>query len=179
LRFEDFFELAGSCLDLGFLSPEWYDSVGDWPVSRARLVAERSMRGWCMTMTDLSWISACMRDGPAADSWFMAGMAGPVLGSVGLAAPGSSEVLVRDGLWLRFSTFDVRKRCWPLLGLRVGLGCMEGVVGFTPVNESSLFVGWLRIRRFRLAGVVSALVSVGDMGSCCIGGMAVGDMGSY
>jgi len=56
---------------------------------------------------------------------------------------------------------------------------MEGMVGFTPVNESSLFVGWLRIRHLRLAGVVSALVSVRGMGSCCIGGMAVGDMGSY
>ncbi|KAJ1627677.1 hypothetical protein T492DRAFT_1023386 [Pavlovales sp. CCMP2436] len=35
---------------------------------------------------------------------------------------------------------------------------MEGMVGFTPVIASSLFVGWLRIRHLRLAGVVSALV---------------------
>ncbi len=71
-----------------------------------------------------------MRDGPAADSWFMAVLAGPVLGSVGLAAPGSNEVLVLGGRWVRFSTFHVRKRCWLWLGLRVGFGCMEGMVGF-------------------------------------------------
>ncbi len=55
-----------------------------------------------MNMKDSSWISACMRDGPAAESWSMARLAGPVLGSVGLAAPVSNEVLVRAGPGWRF-----------------------------------------------------------------------------